>query len=180
VRILPHRVDDKWRLIVYYESNLESPFIKNYMSNLVKAQCEKEKMMERTKNIDVSQVYKLWEQYANTCNKGDFESWMTLWIEDGIQMAPDAPPRIGKEQIRTAMQPSFDLFDMRKMVIHTAEIRILGDTAYSHGTYTFEMTPKAGGETMQLSGKFLDILAKQANGSWKIAIDCHNYNEPAG
>jgi ketosteroid isomerase-like protein len=42
------------------------------------------------------------------------------------------------------------------------------------------MTPKEGGETTSYSGKFLDILVKQADGSWKIAIDCHNYNEPSG
>ncbi len=137
-------------------------------------------MMERTKNIDVSQIYQLWDEYAKTCNNGDFESWMALWREDGIQMAPDAPPRIGKEQIRAAMKPSFDLFDMQNMIIHTSEVRVLGDTAYSHGTYTFEMKPKAGGDVMKLKGKFLDILAKQGDGTWKIAIDCHNYNEPSG
>jgi ketosteroid isomerase-like protein len=64
------------------------------------------------------------------------------------------------------------------MVIQTEEVRILGDRAYSHGTYTFDMTPKEGGATSSVSGKFLDILEKQADGSWKIAIDCHNTNEP--
>lgn len=134
-------------------------------------------MLGRTKNIDLVQVYKLWDEYATACNTGDVKRWMSLWTEDAIQMAPDAPPRIGKEQIRHAMHPSFDLFDMRDMIINTSEVRILGDTAYSHGTYTFEMTPKEGGETMKLWGKFLDILVKQADGSWKIAIDCQNYNE---
>ena len=64
------------------------------------------------------------------------------------------------------------------MIINTEVVRVLGDVAYSHGTYTFDMTPKGGGETMSLSGKFLDILEKQVDGSWKIAIDCHNYNAP--
>ena len=62
------------------------------------------------------------------------------------------------------------------MVIHTEEIRILGDLAYSHGTLEYEITPKEGGETRSYSVKFLDVLEKQVDGSWKIAIDCHNYN----
>ena len=78
------------------------------------------------------------------------------------------------------MQPSFDLFYMRNMIINTGEVRILGDWAYSHGMYTFDLVPKAGGETMSISGKFLDILKRQADGSWKMAIDCHNYNEDYG
>ena len=136
-------------------------------------------MIERVQVADVAQVYELWNEYAAAANDGDMARWIALWIDDGIQMAPDAPPRIGKEQIREAMQPLFDHFNMSKMIIQTEEVRILGDRAYSHGTYTFEMTPKEGGETKSYSGKFLDILEKQVDGFWKIAIDCHNYNMPS-
>jgi uncharacterized protein (TIGR02246 family) len=131
-------------------------------------------MSDRTRNIDVGLVFELWNEYAEAANGGDFEHWLSLWIDDGVQMAPDAPPRVGKEQIRAAMQPIFELFVTRNMVINTEEVRILGDWAYSHGTYTFDVAPKAGGRTTSYSGKFLDIVAKQADGSWKIAIDCHN------
>lgn len=135
-------------------------------------------MTERMKNIDVALVYELWNEYAAAANDGDLERWLSLWTDDGIQMAPDAPARIGKEQIQAAMRPRFDLFNTSSMVINTEEVRMQGDRAYSHGTYRFEMTPEDGGETIRYSGKFLDIVVKQADGSWKIAIDCHNYNEP--
>ena len=131
------------------------------------------------KNIDVFLVYELWIEYAAAAHDGDLERWISLWIDDGIQMAPDALPRVGKEQIRSAMQPSFDLFFMSNMVIKTEEVQIFGNRAYSHGTYEFVMTPKEGGESMSYSGKFLDILKKQVDGSWKIAIDCYNYNKPS-
>jgi hypothetical protein len=49
------------------------------------------------------------------------------------------------------------------MVIHTEEIRILGDRAYSHGTLEYEITPKEGGETKSYSVKFLDVLAAMKN-----------------
>ena len=135
--------------------------------------------MERDMVSDVAQVYELWNGWAAHCHSGDFERWMTLWVDDALQMAPDEPPRVGKEQIRAAMQPAFDLLIMSNMIINTGEVRILGDQAYSHGTYTFETTPKEGGETTSFSGKFLDILEKQIDGTWKIAIDCHNYNGPS-
>ena len=135
--------------------------------------------MERNMASDVAKVYEVWNEYTAACHAGDLERWMSLWIEDAIQMPPDVPRRVGVEQIRSGMQPGFDLFDMKNMIIQTDEVRILGDQAYSHGTYTFDMTPKEGGETMSISGKFLDILEKQVDGSWKIAIDCHNYNEPS-
>ena len=131
-------------------------------------------IMEREIVSDVARVYELWNEYADACHAGDLEHWMSLWINDGLQMPPDVPRRIGKEAIREGMQPGFELFDMSNMVIETEEVRILGDLAYSHGTYTFDMTPKTGGETTSISGKFLDILEKQVDGTWKMAIDCHN------
>jgi uncharacterized protein (TIGR02246 family) len=134
--------------------------------------------MERKMVTDVAMIYEVWQEYAAAANDGDLERWMALWIDDGIQMAPDVPRRVGKDEIREGMQPLFDLFDTSDMVIDTEEVRILGDRAYSHGTYVFEMGPKEGGESKSYSGKFLDILEKQVDGSWKIAIDCHNYSAP--
>lgn len=136
-------------------------------------------MLERIRNIDVGLVYDLWQEYAAATNDGNLERWMALWCDDGIQMPPAVPHRVGKSEIRKGMRPRFELFEVSKMVISTEEVRILGNRAYSHGTYTFEMTPRAGGETTSFSGKFLDILEKQPDGSWRIAIDCHNWSEPS-
>jgi uncharacterized protein (TIGR02246 family) len=135
--------------------------------------------MERDMVSDVAKVHQLWDEYIDCMHSGDFERWMSLWVEDGIQMPPDVPRRMGVEQIRAGMQPGFEFFNMSNTIINPEEVRILGDWAYSHGTYTYEMTPKEGGETRFISGKFLDILEKQVDGSWKIAIDCHNFNQPA-
>jgi hypothetical protein len=40
------------------------------------------------------------------------------------------------------------------------------------------MTPKEGGETSTSSGRALTIFKRQADGSWKIYIDCFNYDGP--
>jgi uncharacterized protein (TIGR02246 family) len=133
-------------------------------------------MLERVQVVDVAHIYDLWNDYAAAATDGDMERWIALWIDDGIQMAPGAPRRVGKAEIRRGMQPLFDLFDTTKMVIQPEEVRILGDRAYSHGTLEFERAPKAGGELKSYSVKFLAILEKQVDGSWKIAIDCHNCN----
>ena len=134
--------------------------------------------MERFVVSDVAQVYDLWNEYAAAALDGDLERWIALWTDDCVQMPPDVPCRVGKEAIRSEMQPFFKLFTLSKMMIHTEQVQILGDQAYSHGTYTCEMTPRDGGETKNFSGKFLNILEKQVDGSWKICIDCHNCSTP--
>jgi ketosteroid isomerase-like protein len=61
------------------------------------------------------------------------------------------------------------------MDIQTEEVHVLGSWAYIHGTYQVNLTSRVSGKTKKVSGKFLDILSKQVDGSWKIAIDCHNF-----
>jgi len=131
--------------------------------------------MERNMVSDVAQVYELWNEYAATVNAGDFERWISLWIDDGIRMSPSnlGPRQVGKEQIQAAVQPLFDSSDLAA-TISTEEVQILGERAYSHGTFEITVTPKDGGDTLVLNGNFLTILEKQNDGSWKIAIDCFN------
>lgn len=125
---------------------------------------------------DVAKVKEVYGEYSAALNSGDFDRWIALWIEDGIQMPPDETRHIGMEELITANQPGFELFDFDEFAINPVEVQILGDQAYSHGTYKFLMTPKEGGETVDVNGKFLTIFKKQDDGSWKIAIDIFNYS----
>jgi uncharacterized protein (TIGR02246 family) len=127
---------------------------------------------------DITAINELWNQYASAVTTGDLDLWISLWADNGIQMAPGAPAVIGKEQIWTKYESIFPQFSS-KMTIKNEETRVAGDWAYARGTYTLSMTPKAGGETVFIDGKFLTILKRQVNGSWKIFRDCFNSNVPA-
>ena len=127
---------------------------------------------------DVAAVEKLFEAYSTSINAGNFERWISNWTEDGKQYFPDAQPRYGKAQITAEMQPLFDMFDFFGFAIHVDEVYVFGEQAYGHGTYGYSMQPKEGGETTTISGKYLTIFKKQADGRWKILIDCFNYNGP--
>jgi uncharacterized protein (TIGR02246 family) len=136
---------------------------------------EERHMLERMQVADVAQVYRLCNELALALNEGGLERCVSLWIDDAIQMPPGARIRVGKAQIRRAMQSLLGHFDLRRVRVHPEEVRILGDWAYVHGTYEVETVPKWGGEPKRYGGKFLDVLERQVDGSWKIAVDCHNY-----
>ncbi|MFH1700732.1 MAG: DUF4440 domain-containing protein [Candidatus Zixiibacteriota bacterium] len=128
-------------------------------------------------DADISAINNNLIQYASSMNAGDLNRWISLWADDAIQMAPDAPAVVGKEQIRAKYESIFPLF-IFKMTIANDDVKIGGDLAVSHGNYTVSMTPKAGGETIVIDGKYLSIEERQADGSWKIIRSCFNNNAP--
>jgi ketosteroid isomerase-like protein len=62
------------------------------------------------------------------------------------------------------------------MDITNEEVQVSGDLAFARGTYAATVTPKAGGEETFIDGKYMTILKRQTDGSWKIHRDIFNSN----
>jgi uncharacterized protein (TIGR02246 family) len=122
-------------------------------------------------------VNEIWKQYASSLNSGDVDRWISLWTEDGVQMPPDSPPVVGKEQIRTKMKAALDRFAF-DISVTSAEVRAAGDWAFSRGIYKATLTPREGGKAILVDGKYMTILQRQADRSWKIHRDIFNSNAP--
>jgi uncharacterized protein (TIGR02246 family) len=125
---------------------------------------------------DIAAIRGVLNQYAMSICDGDLDLWISLWTEDGTQMPPDAPAVIGKEQIREGMKPGFDYMNMELTILSIEDAKIYGDLGLTRCIYTLNMTPKAGGETINAMapGKALTLYERQSDGSWKIAFDCFN------
>lgn len=132
----------------------------------------------KTQDTSFAAGAELLKEYGNVVTSGDFERWISLWTESGVQMAPDAPERAGREEIRAAMEPFFDLYG-HEMTVEPRQARLAGDWGFVRGEFAHEALPNAGGERVRRTGKFLTIVEKQSDGKWKIACDCFNFNAPA-
>ncbi len=126
---------------------------------------------------DIAAIKDLVNQYGAAVSAGDLDLLISLWADNGIQMPPNAPAVIGKEQIRANNESMFTEFIL-KMVVENKEVKVDGDLAFARGSYTLSLTPKAEGETIKFDGKYLSIVERQTDGSWKFARDCFNDNAP--
>jgi uncharacterized protein (TIGR02246 family) len=120
-------------------------------------------------------VQDIWKEYSASLNAGDLERWLALWADDGIQMPPGEPALAGKERIRKRNSGLLDQFKL-DMGIANEEVRVAGDWAFARGTYKASLIPKQGGAPVPINGKYMTILARQGDGSWKIYRDIFNSN----
>ncbi|HSG15876.1 MAG TPA: nuclear transport factor 2 family protein [Anaerolineae bacterium] len=133
-------------------------------------------MSTSSHEYDVALIHELWDEYASALVAGDMERWISTWNTEAKELSAAGLLLSGTEQIRAANRPVLDLFDT-EMTISPEDIRILGDCAYTYGSYKQAITPKEGGESISYTGWFLTILEKQADGSWKLAIACFNTSQ---
>jgi ketosteroid isomerase-like protein len=94
--------------------------------------------------------------------KGTRDAFLTFLADDGLVFQPD--PVNGKE-VWKARQPSPALLSWYP--VHS-EVSLAGDLGFNTGPYDY--SPKAG-EKPVVFGQFATVWARQADGSWKAAID---------
>jgi uncharacterized protein (TIGR02246 family) len=120
----------------------------------------------------------VWTEYSDSIGAGDIERWVEAWVDDGIQMPPGEPAVVGKPNILARNSAAFAPFDV-SMSITNQEVVAAGEWAYARGVYEATLTPKAGGEDIPVDGKYMTILQKQPDGTWKIYRDIFNSNVPS-
>jgi uncharacterized protein (TIGR02246 family) len=118
-------------------------------------------------------------QWLATVKTRDAEKSASFWSDDATIFAPNAAPIVGKQAIRAYVagafaSPDFSIDWKTDKVVVAAS----GDMAYGTGTdvMTFK-TPDNKLHTEHTNG--VVVWKKQADGSWKAAIDIWNAEKPA-
>lgn len=104
---------------------------------------------------DAEDIAAIWDAYEAARVAGDADAWLALWDEGGVPKAFAAMPASAME-------------------ISPVETVVMGDWAFSRGTYTADLT--SGGNAVHVDGKFMTIFRRQDDGSWKIYRDIFNSN----
>lgn len=130
-------------------------------------------------SADQAAIQHMLDRYTATIDAGNVDAWMALWAPGGVQMPPDTAMRSGLDAIRAGMAPALTQ-NKDAIHIHTLEITVVGDLGYARGVYTLDVTPRDGGASAHVDGKFLTVFRRQPDGSWKIYRDIFNSNVPPG
>jgi uncharacterized protein (TIGR02246 family) len=118
--------------------------------------------------------------WARAASTGDKDALTALYTSDATLLPPGEPAAKGEAMKRynAAMVEGFT----GATELRTTAVEGRGDLAYAVGTYRASLTPKKPGAKPLPTeeGKYLEVLKKQGDGSWKIVYDMWSANAPAG
>jgi ketosteroid isomerase-like protein len=108
-------------------------------------------------------------------SSADWNAYTKLYYaQDAIVNPPNALAIKGHDAI-IAMFKSFPAISDFK--VEFLEVNGAGNIAYVYGTYSMVLTPP-GGKPESDKGKYVEVWKRQADGSWKVAIDTFNSDLP--
>ena len=127
---------------------------------------------------DVEAINSLRDEFIGLDNASDAAGLASLYTNDAVLMPPNQAAVTGNQAIESWFQTTFDQFTT-EFTVASEELEVVGDWAFDWGAYMTALTPKAGGEPTEDRGKYIVILRKQVDGSWRIAHDIWNSDNPA-
>jgi uncharacterized protein (TIGR02246 family) len=127
---------------------------------------------------DEAAIGRVRTEYEAAVNAGDAARVTALYTADGMTMPNHRPLVSGRDAILAYEQELMSTYTPA-LSLTPAETRVHGDWAFHRGSYRLTLTPKAAGATpVTDEGKFLVLLEKQTDGSWKLARGISNSDLP--
>jgi ketosteroid isomerase-like protein len=117
------------------------------------------------------------DQESAALSNGDLAMMGRLFTANVIAMPPGEPVVEGLGAVRDWVQGVHDQYGVESEYI-SHENHVFGDVATQTLAFELTLTPADGGDATVFIGKGLHVLERQADGSWKIAADVWNWDEP--
>ena len=121
---------------------------------------------------DVSSISVIRQTLEAAENTGDTDAVAALLTDDAVLMVPDFPAQEGKAAcvrfVRDIMSWLLAEF-VRRITYVSAEVVVIGDIAFDRGSFSFDVSPKSGGESTRVTGKYLWLLRHTDPEGWRIA-----------
>ena len=118
--------------------------------------------------------------FVTALNDANIDALSRMVTGDLVAMPPNEPTISGLEANQAWWQQMFDAGSLH-VSFFPEELQVTGDWAFDRFTWTIDITPTGGGETVREEGKSLWIWQRQSDGTWKLAREIWNSdNPPAG
>ena len=126
---------------------------------------------------DLQAIQAVVDQELAMANAGNPDAFIAQFAVDATAMPPNEPAATGAA-FRDWVRAFMDQVTVSGAAYHQNEIFIEGDLAVHEYSFSWTITPSAGGEAINESGKGIHILRRQSDGSWRISHDIWSSDTP--
>lgn len=117
------------------------------------------------------------QEFVAACVRMDHKADAEFWAEDGVDLLPGMEPMVGKPKISAwldSLTPQLAGAKMDYCTVDWKDIQIHEDLAYEWGINRQKIEFPPPKKPFEGNGKILLILKRQADGSWKVALEAWN------
>jgi uncharacterized protein (TIGR02246 family) len=122
----------------------------------------------------IREVHSSWIEAVNA---GDVVRLLSLMADNVVFFNPGQAP-LGRE----GFPPGFSAAHQQARINCISELEdvvVVGEVAYTWSRDSLSVTPRAGGEAMQIAGHRITVYRKQPDGRWLLARDAHTLSPVA-
>jgi uncharacterized protein (TIGR02246 family) len=126
---------------------------------------------------DEQAIRALHSTWIDAVNAGDLVRLLTLMAADVVFLNPGRAP-LGRDEFPLGFSAAHQHSRIH-CVSDLEEVVVVGEVAYTRARDSLLVTPRAGGEAMQLAGHRITVYRKQPDGHWVLARDAHTLSPVA-
>jgi uncharacterized protein (TIGR02246 family) len=130
--------------------------------------CNQSKVDQKAEGDKVMQLSKEWSKAASA---GDVHKIVSYWADDAVVISAGQPVLNGKQAIRKMVEESYKMPGFRiNWQPQSVVVSESGDMAYLLEDSQISFADSTG-KQITINNKAVSIWRKQADGSWKNAVD---------
>lgn len=118
--------------------------------------------------LAIREVHSTW---IAAVNAGDLVRLLSLITDEVVFLNPGRVP-VSRDGFSAGFLAAHQQARVQ-CVSELEDIVVVGEVAYTRAQDSLSLTPRAGGEAMQLAGHRLTVYRKQPDDRWLLACDAH-------
>jgi uncharacterized protein (TIGR02246 family) len=128
----------------------------------------------QSESAAINALYAEWSKATSTRGA---EGYVSFFVADAAVLPPNASPVEGQDAIRQWIQKELDTYTVKDARFLPGPLRVANGWATRRFTISGKRVPKPEGSPVAFNNKYLDVLQKQSDGSWKFVYRMWSSNE---
>ncbi len=128
--------------------------------------------------VDLGEVRAQFDAYNAAFAASDADRLAAWYTDDAVRIDPDEPIETGVAAIQAQLGTFFADNDYVLDEVTTDDVQASGNLAVIRATFREHWTPKAGGDMIQQTGRWITVWERQPDGTWKITTEMWTVPQP--